>query len=142
MAPATDDPDTLALLDRLLNDHTDAEVAAKLNADGHRSGDGNPFTGRIVLDLRRSHGFPSHHERLHAHGLLTISELADRLGVHPTTINAWRRAGLTPSHKANDRNEPTLTTRPPPATRGSSNTSGRRLDQRENPSNHAPGGAL
>jgi hypothetical protein len=84
-------PDTLALLHRLLGKHTDAEVAAKLNADGHRSGDGKAFTGRIVLELRRSHSFPSHHERLRARGLLTIGEFADRLGVHPTTINAWRR---------------------------------------------------
>ena len=113
-------PDTLALLHRLLNEHTDAEIAAKLNADGHRSGDGKTFTGRIVLELRRSHGFPSHHERLRAHGLLTIGELADRLGVHPTTINAWRRAGLIQSHKANDKNI-RLFDLPHRATRGSSN---------------------
>ena len=52
-------PDTLATLDRLLDDHTDAETAAALNAAGHRSGEGKPFTGRIVLDLRRAHHCPA-----------------------------------------------------------------------------------
>ena len=133
-------PDTLALLHRLLNEHTDAEVAAKLNADGHRSGDGKTFTGRIVLELRRSHGFPSHHERLRARGLLTIGELADRLGVHPTTINAWRRAGLIHSHKANDKNI-RLFDPPAPGDPRLVKRQGRRLDQRE-PIQPCAGGAL
>jgi DNA invertase Pin-like site-specific DNA recombinase len=133
-------PDTLALLHRLLDEHTDAEVAAKLNADGHRSGDGKTFTGRIVLELRRSHGFPSHHERLRARGLLTIGELADRLGVHPTTINAWRRAGLIQSHKANDKNI-RLFDPPAPGDPRLVKRQGRRLDQRE-PKQPCAGGAL
>jgi DNA invertase Pin-like site-specific DNA recombinase len=98
-------PDTLAQLNRLLEDHTDADTAAALNAAGQRSGTGHAFTARIVLELRRDHGFPSHHQRLHARGLLTLAEIADHLGVHPTTINAWRRAGLLTSHKANDKNQ-------------------------------------
>jgi excisionase family DNA binding protein len=47
---------------------------------------------------------PSHAERLRARGLLTIDELAARLGVHKTTIKNWHRAGLLVSHKANDKN--------------------------------------
>ena len=42
-------PDTLAALDRLLDTHTDAQTAEALNAAGHRSGEGKPFTARIVL---------------------------------------------------------------------------------------------
>jgi DNA invertase Pin-like site-specific DNA recombinase len=98
--------DTLALLDQLLDDHTDAEAAAALNAAGHRSGEGKPFTGRIVLELRRSHHLPSHADRLRARGLLTLPEIAGRLGAHPSTIKAWRRAGLLTAHKANDKNIP------------------------------------
>jgi hypothetical protein len=97
-------PGTLAALGRLLDEHTDAETAAALNAAGHRSGEGKTFTGRIVLDLRRAHRMPSHAERLRARGLLTIDELATRLGVHKTTIKNWHRAGLLVSHKANDKN--------------------------------------
>jgi DNA invertase Pin-like site-specific DNA recombinase len=97
-------PDTLAALDQLLDEHTDAETAAALNSAGHRSGEGKPFTNRIVLDLRRAHHMPSHAERLRARGLLTIDELAARLGVHKTTIKNWHRAGLLATHKANDKN--------------------------------------
>jgi hypothetical protein len=99
-------PEVLAELDRLLDDHTDAETANALNASGHRSGEGKPFTGRIVLELRRSHQLPSHADRLRARGLLTLPEIADRLGVHVSTIKAWRRAGLLTAHKANDKNIP------------------------------------
>ena len=69
-------PDTLAALDRLLDTHTDAETADALNAAGHRSGEGKPFTARIVLDARRSNNLPSHADRLRANGLLTKTEIA------------------------------------------------------------------
>lgn len=98
-------PDVLALLDRLLDDHTDAETADALNAAGHRSGAGKTFTRMVVLHLRHAHQLPSHAERLQAHGLLTLDETAQRLDVHPSTIKAWHRAGLLISHKANDKNE-------------------------------------
>lgn len=97
-------PDTLAVLDRLLDDHTDAETAQALNDAGHRSGDDRPFTSRIVLGLRRSHDLPSHTDRLRTAGLLTLDEVAAALQVHPSTIKAWRRAGLLHSRKANDKN--------------------------------------
>ena len=34
-----------------------------------------------------------------------MDEIAERLGVHTSTIKAWRHAGLLISHKANDKNE-------------------------------------
>jgi DNA invertase Pin-like site-specific DNA recombinase len=97
-------PDTLAALDRLLDTCTDAETADALNAAGHRSGEGKPFTARIVLHARRSNNLPSHAVRLRAKGLLTNTELAARLGVHPSTIKSWTHAGILDSHKANDKN--------------------------------------
>jgi hypothetical protein len=98
-------PDTLAALDRFLDQHTDAETAAALNAAGHRSGEGKPFTASIVLDLRRAHSLPCHAARLRARGLLTLPEIAERLHVHPSTIKGWHRVGLLTSHRANDKNE-------------------------------------
>jgi len=98
-------PDTLALLDKLLDTHTDAETAHELNEAGHRTGTNKKFTPTIVVHLRRSHHLPSHAERLRARGLLTLTQTAERLGVHTSTIKAWRDAGLLPSHKANDKNE-------------------------------------
>jgi hypothetical protein len=84
----------------------DPATADALNAAGHRSGEGKPFTGRIVLELRRSHHLPGHADRLRARGLLTPGEIAGQLGVHTSTIKAWRRAGLLTAHKANDKNIP------------------------------------
>jgi DNA-binding transcriptional regulator YiaG len=98
-------PDTLAALDRLLDTRTDAQTAEALNAAGHRSGEGKPFTARIVLEARRSNKLPSHAERLRTKGLLTKAELAVRLGVHESTVKSWTKAGILNSHKANDKNE-------------------------------------
>ena len=133
-------PDTLAALDRLLDTHTDAETAAALNATGHHSGEGKPFTGRIVLEARRSNSLPSHADRLRAKGLLTKTEIATKLGVHPSTIKSWTRTGILNSHKANDKNvrlyepptpgDPRLTTR-----------QGSPLKKRV-PTQPTPGGAL
>ena len=133
-------PDALAQLDRLLDEHTDAETAAALNAAGHRSGTDQPFTARIVLELRRDHGFPSHHQRLRSRGLLTTTEIAERLAVHPTTIKAWQHAGLLTSHKANDKNQRLYE---PPTTGDPRLVKqlGRPLTDRE-PIPSTPGGAL
>jgi len=134
------DPDTLTLLDRLLNDHTDAEVAEELTRAGLRSGTGKPFTNRIVLDLRREHNLPSHAERLHNKGLLTINETAERLRVHPKTIKNWERAGLLQSQKANDKNE-RLYQPPLPGDPRLVKHLGHRLTNRE-PTQPSPRGAL
>ena len=76
-------PDTLAALDRLLDTHTDAETADALNAAGHRSGENKPFTAGIVVHVRRKYHLPSHADRLRAQGLLTTTELAQRLDSAP-----------------------------------------------------------
>lgn len=96
---------TLALLDRLLDDHTDAQAAQALNDTGLRTGTGQAFSAPIVVHLRKYNGLLSHYDRLRARGLLTTAELAERLGVSTSTIKAWRRAGMLVSHQANDKNE-------------------------------------
>ena len=35
----------------------------------------------------------------------TYRELAQRLGVHPSTVKSWTKTGILHSHKANDKNE-------------------------------------
>jgi Recombinase/Recombinase zinc beta ribbon domain/MerR HTH family regulatory protein len=98
-------PDTVAALDRLLDTHTDAEAAEMLNSAGRRSGENKPFTAGIVIHLRQKYHLLSRAERLRAQGLLTTTELAQRLRVHPSTIKSWTKAGILNSHKANDKNE-------------------------------------
>ncbi len=99
------DPEAIALLGHLLDEHTDLEVATALNAAGHHSGLGKPFTARIVLELRRSNHLPSHAERLRARGLLNLGEVAQRLSVSTATVKKWDQAGLLESFRANDKNE-------------------------------------
>ena len=64
---------------------------------------------------------PATTDRLRARGLLTIDETADRLGVHPSTIKAWHRAGLLHVPQGQRQERATLRPARPPATRGSSN---------------------
>jgi len=133
-------PGTIAALDQLLDDHTDAEAAAALNAARHRSGKGKPFTSRIVLELRRSAGLPSHGDRLRARGLLTLPEIAGHLGVHASTIKAWHRAGLLVAHRANDKNIP-LFDPPDPGDTRLVKRQGSKLTTRV-PTATTPGGAV
>ena len=135
-------PDTLAALDRLLNDHTDAETADALNNAGHRSGTGQTFTPSIVLHLRRSNGLASHHQRLRAAGMLTGAEIAEHLGVHPTTLKNWTAAGILVSHKANDKNQRLY---PPPGDNPPVKKQGSKLSARARnpePAPPSPGGAI
>jgi hypothetical protein len=97
--------DTLALVDCLLDDHTDGEVAQALNQAGHRSGRGGTFNTQKVIGLRRDNGLASHRERLASKGLLTRAEVAAVLGVHINTVTKWHAKGLLVAYKANDHND-------------------------------------
>jgi len=133
-------PDTLALLDRLLDQHTDTETAVALNTAGHRTSEGKPFASTNVRRLRRDHELPSHTDRLRARGLLTVDEIAAQPGVYTGTIKAWQHAGLLRSEKANDKNE-RLYHPPTPGDPRLVKQQGRRLDERE-PIESTPAGAV
>jgi hypothetical protein len=82
-------PETLAAMDRLLEEYTDAEVAEQLNQQGYRSFDGLLFQSIHVYQLRRHHNIPDRYARLRARGMLTAEELAIHYGVSAQVI--WRR---------------------------------------------------
>jgi hypothetical protein len=82
-------PETLAAMDRLLEEYTDAEVAEQLNLRGYRTFDGLLFQGIHVYQLRRHHDIPSRYARLRDQGMLTAEELARSLDVSAQII--WRR---------------------------------------------------
>jgi DNA invertase Pin-like site-specific DNA recombinase len=82
-------PETLAAMDRLLEEYTDAEVAEQLNQHGYRTFVGLPFQSIHVYQLRRHHGIPGRYARLRAQGMLTADELAQNVGVSAQVI--WRR---------------------------------------------------
>ncbi len=99
-------PDTLAALDRLLDEHTDAEAADLLNAAGHRSGDrqavhrpdrARPTRQQQPAQPRR----PAPRARTAQHRPRSPNDSA----CTPPPSRAWHRAGLLTSHQANDKNE-------------------------------------
>ena len=98
-------PEVVEAVDTLLEDHCEGEIAGILNQRGLRSGYGKPFTLNLVQRVRRNHGLKPRYQRLRERGLLTRSELAERLGVSPGTIKVWRLRNLIVGTPWNDRNE-------------------------------------
>jgi DNA invertase Pin-like site-specific DNA recombinase len=99
------DPATVAEIDRLFDDHTEAEIATILNEMGLRPGVADRFSQRNLWLLRRTYGIEDRFTRLRRRGLLTVAEMADRLGVDPHTVLVWRRAGLLRSEAYNDKSQ-------------------------------------
>jgi DNA-binding transcriptional regulator YiaG len=86
-------PQVVQEIDRLAAAHTDGEIAALLNAQGRRSGEGKAFHRAMVTRLRVSYGIPSRFTRLRAQGLLTGAEMAARLGISVATLQDWQQLG-------------------------------------------------
>lgn len=99
------DPALIVEIDRLLEDYTDAQVAERLKAQNHHSGTGRALHAQMVARLRRDYGLPSRYQRLRERGLLTQYELAERLGIHPATVQRWRRQGRLVAHRYSDKPE-------------------------------------
>ena len=99
------DPAVIAEIDRLLDHHTHREVAALLNQQGRNSGMGIPFTRKMVAWLRHAYNLKTRFTRLRARGLLTLTEMAERLDVTTGTIKVWRRHRLLRAVAYTDRSE-------------------------------------
>jgi len=95
-------PELIALVDQLLSDFTDAEVAEHLNERGWRTYEGKPFTAARVLSLRRYRRLKDHGTRLAERGWLSASDAASAYGVCRETLMAWGRAGLLPMSRINE----------------------------------------
>ncbi len=96
-------PELVRLVDSLLNEHTDEQVAAILNERGLKTGKGSIFRGRLIGNIRRAFGLKCRYDRLREKGKLTIQEMASRLSMDVHTIRAWRKAGLLLGYLGNDR---------------------------------------
>jgi DNA invertase Pin-like site-specific DNA recombinase len=129
-------PEIIAEIDRLLDECTEQQVAEALNQRGFRSGKGELFSARIVARLRKDYGLTDRYTRLRARGLLTLQEIAAKLGVSTSTIKAWRRAELLMGHAYTEKPEclyelPTDGTAPTPQ-------QGHKLSLRPRPSQVTP----
>ena len=101
-------PTIIELVDSLLNDHTNAEIAEHLNAQQLRPG-GCARSGRgdRVFDAMRvgyivqSYGLRTRYDRLRDRGMLTKHETARRLNIHVSTLSTWAKCGLVVRHAFN-----------------------------------------
>ena len=92
-------------IDRLLDHHTDGEIAEFLNKQALRSGEDKSFHRLMVQRIRRTYGLKKRYDRLRDAGMLTLEEVAAKLGVSTPTVKTWRRAGLLRAQRYNDKNE-------------------------------------
>ena len=99
------DPAVVAEVDRLLDDHSDAEIVDIFNARGLRPGVAEHFSLRILYCLRRAYGLEDRYTRLRRQGLLTLKETAELLGTTPHTVKVWAREGHIPSQIYNDKGQ-------------------------------------
>lgn len=97
--------DVIREIDRMLDHHTDAQIASRLNQRGLRSGTGGAFNPTIVSRIRRNYRLKSRYDRLCDAGMLSQAEIAEQLGVTPGTIRVWRDHGMLRAHAYNDKNE-------------------------------------
>jgi hypothetical protein len=95
----------VAEIDRLLDQYTDAEIAAHLNAQGRHSYDGKPFHRLLVAGIRKRHHLLDRFTRLRARGLLTLREMSARLHVCTDTVEHWRDRGLLHAERYSDRGD-------------------------------------
>ena len=95
--------EVVAEVDRLLDDHTDSQVAAILNERGWHPGKGGLFTKGVIAWIQNHYRLRSRFDRLREAGMLTQQEMADQLGVTRLTIQNWRRIGLLKAHAYNDK---------------------------------------
>ncbi len=109
--------EVVRLIDRLLDEHTDGEVAAILNARGLVSGTGKPFSGDRVATVRRAYRLKDRGTRLRDAGLLSLDEIAETLGVNQWVIKSRRLKGQLPigSHRVDDQGQ-YMYERPAPGT--------------------------
>jgi hypothetical protein len=95
----------IAQVDLLLDNYTYEQIASLLNEQGLRSGKGNEFSGILVGNISREYGLKSRWHRLRDKGLLTVEEMADRLEVSTSTVEAWHKHGLLKAYVYNDKQQ-------------------------------------
>ena len=95
----------MADIDRLLDDHTDSEIADALNAAGHQPPVGERFSIWMVWKIRKAHRLEPRFDRLRRKGMLTLDEMAVALGVHPQTVKDRALRGQLVSVAYNDKGQ-------------------------------------
>ncbi len=86
--------EVLEEIDRLLDEHTDGEIASILNERGFVSGCGKAFHVRRVQKTRRAYRLKTRYTRLHDKGWLNLGEVSKKLGICAATVKKRRAQGM------------------------------------------------
>jgi hypothetical protein len=95
----------VAEIDRLIDEHTDTEIAEILNACGLRPGVADRFTSIIIVHIRHKYGLENRFSRLRRQGMLTLEEVAAALDLHPATVKDRAARGQLISSVYNDKGQ-------------------------------------
>jgi hypothetical protein len=63
------------------------------------------FNVKIVGSICKKSGLRTRRERLRANGMLTLKEVARKIGVKDLTVIQWRRGGRITGYRSNYRTE-------------------------------------
>ena len=86
-------PEVVRVIDRNLATHTHAEIATILNDAGHVSGTGKTFHADRVGKVIKAYRLKTRYARLRETGLLSLTEIARKLGVCRATVKIRRAEG-------------------------------------------------
>ncbi|MEP6698082.1 MAG: recombinase family protein [Pseudonocardiales bacterium] len=95
----------VAEIDRLIDDHTDTEIAELLNARGLRPGVADRFSNIIIWHIRQQYRLENRFSRLRRQGMLTLREVTTASGLHPTTVKHRAARGHLASYIYNDKGQ-------------------------------------
>jgi len=96
-------PQVIKQIDRLIDHHTNGEIAAILNEQGLRSGKNLPFRSRTIGVIQNAYSLKSRYDRLRKVGKLTLRQMQAVLGIFVLTIRAWHKAGLLRGYRYNEK---------------------------------------
>ncbi len=96
-------PELVAEIDRLLDHHTEGEIAELLRNRGVLSPTGLPLRTALVTSIRRRYGLKRRYHRLREAGCVALLELAAKLSVGPEKIRRWHAGGLLKAHRFDSR---------------------------------------
>ncbi len=92
-------PQLVAEIDRLLDHHTESEIAHSLSKKGHLSPTGLPLTAEIVGCIRKAYGLKRRYHRLRELGYLPLAEWAKKLHFGLEKLKCWRECGFFKAHR-------------------------------------------
>ena len=98
-------PTVVAEIDRLTDEHTDAEIADILNSRGLRPGVADRFSITIIYQLRMKYRLENRFSRLRRQGMLTLEEMTAASGLHPATVKDRATKGHLASSVYNDKGQ-------------------------------------